>query len=152
MRAQFFTCAADAAKKSLCLRDKCGAVIVKNGKVIGEGYNSPPNNNPLNRKCDYRFSIKNRKKPKADCTCCVHAEWRAIIAALKSGTDITGSTLYFTRVDLAGALVHSGDPYCTVCSRLALDVGIKYWVLWHESGIKIYDAKTYNDISYEFHH
>ena len=91
------------------------------------------------------------RKPKSDCTCCVHAEWRAIMNALAQHGDITGASLYFTRVDEQGAIVYSGEPYCTVCSRLALDAGIAHFCLWHEHGIMRYDTHDYNERSYAFH-
>jgi len=47
-------------------------------------------------------------------------------------------------------MLKSGKPYCTVCSRLALDNGIKEFVLWHTDGIKGYDTKEYNKLSYDF--
>ncbi len=33
--------AAAVAEKALCLRAKCGAIIIENGEIIGEGYNTP---------------------------------------------------------------------------------------------------------------
>ena len=145
----FFKEAAVEARKALCLRDKCGAVIVMDGEVIGRGYNAPPNDNINHRQCnlDYRTS----SKPKSDRTCCMHAEWRAIIDAIKNTKDISSSSLYFARVDNEGNMLKSGEPYCTVCSRLALDTGIKYFGLWHESGIKMYNTEEYDDLSYNFH-
>jgi len=129
--------AARVAVKGLCLRAKCGSVVVKNGKMIGQGYNSPPQDNVENRMCDKD-------------SCCCHAEWRAIIQALKENpNEIEGSQLYFTRVDDQGKLKKSGKPYCTVCSRLALDVGISYFVLWHEEGICSYPTNVYNLYSYQ---
>ena len=141
--------AAKEAMKALCLRAKCGSVVVLNGEIIGRGYNAPPQDDISQRKCE--LDLVESKKPKSDRTCCMHAEWRAILDALKNKKDISGSTLYFTRVDEAGNILKSGEPYCTVCSRLALDSGIAYFALWHEEGIKKYDTKTYNDISYRFH-
>ena len=44
----------------------------------------------------------------------------------------------------------AGKPYCTVCSRLAIDSGIVEFVLWHESGITAYPTDEYNDLSYDF--
>lgn len=148
-RQQYFQEAGKEAEKSLCLRARCGAVIVRDGQIIGKGYNAPPHDDPDQRMCvtDYRTS----PKPKSDRTCCVHAEWRAILDAIRNVNDISGSTLYFTRVDATGALLHSGQPYCTVCSRLALDTGISYFGLWHPDGIKLYDTRGYNKLSYEFH-
>ncbi len=144
----YFKEAGKEAKKSLCLRDKCGAVVVLNNEVIGRGFSGPAGG-ISERKCELTFS--HSKKPKSDVTCCVHAEWRAIIEAIRNRKDISGSTLYFTRVDEKGNLLKSGEPYCTVCSRLALDSGVKFFALCQEVGIKLFETKEYNDISYQFH-
>lgn len=114
--------AAKVAEQALCHNAKCGAVIVRDGKVIGRGYNAPPLDSEHNRTCD---SNVGPGKPKFDRTCCIHAEWRAILDALRnSALKMTGSSLYFVRVDERGEMIRSGKPYCTVCSRLALDTGI----------------------------
>lgn len=142
--------AAKMAGKSLCLRSKCGAVIVKNKKIIGVGYNAPPLDDIANRTCWYEYP-ELPKKIKFDRTCCMHAEWRAILDALKwNPNKIPGSRLYFVRVDGGGNIEKSGKPYCTVCSRFALDVGISEFVLWHEEGICVYLTGEYNTLSYEY--
>lgn len=147
---QYFILAGEEAKKALCLRDHCGAVIISsNGIIIGRGYNAPSSDDVRNRKCD--LELRESRKPKSDRTCCIHAEWRAIIGALKTKESLSGSTLYFTRIDEEGKLKRSGDPYCTVCSRLALDVGIEYFALWQKEGIRLYPTDEYNDLSYTFH-
>lgn len=140
--------AARAATKALCLNAKCGAVIVKGGEIIGEGYNAPPQDEEANRMCDKEIF---NNKPNYDKTCCVHAEWRAIIDALKRNSEkLLGAKLYFTRVNENSEIIKSGKPYCTVCSRLALDVGIEKFLLWHKEGICEYDTKEYNKFSYEY--
>jgi deoxycytidylate deaminase len=147
----FFALAAECAKRSTCRKDFCGAVIVKDDVVVGEGWNTPAGNREDQRMCevaDYDWM----KKKKADKTCCMHAEWRAILDALRRHpNDIAGSILYFTRVDGEGTLLKSGEPYCTVCSRFTLDVGIAQFALWQESGIRLYDTAEYNQRSYAFH-
>lgn len=145
----YFNEAAVEAIKATCLKAKCGAIIVLDNQIIGRGFNSPAGNNITQSKCE--LNLVNSLKPKSDRTCCVHAEWRAIIDAIKNNKDIKGSTLYFTRVDDKGNILKSGEPYCTVCSRLALDNGVKYFALWHDSGIKLYDTDEYNELSYKFH-
>lgn len=140
--------AAQIAEKALCLQAKCGSVIVKNGEVIGTGYNAPPLDKEDNRTCLQEF---NPGKPKYDKTCCMHAEWRAIIDALKRNSEkLQGSKLYFTRIDERGNIKKSGQPYCTVCSRLALDSGISEFLLWHEKGICAYPTDEYNKLSYQY--
>jgi deoxycytidylate deaminase len=146
----FFEEAGKVATQALCLRDKCGAVIVKNNSIIGAGYNAPPCDDVRFRKCELDLRVS--KKPKSDRTCCLHAEWRAILDAVKKAGDIAGSTLYFVRVNTDGVIKESdGVPYCTVCSRLALDVGVTSFCLWTKDGAKCYGTDVYNDISYQFH-
>ena len=145
---QFFLEAGREAEQSLCLRDRCGAVVALNGAIIGRGFNAPPKNDIALRKCALDF--KESRKPKLDRTCCVHAEWRAIIDALRCARNLERCILYFARVDENG-MIKSGEPYCTVCSRLAMDTGIAQFGLWHEAGIRLYDTTEYNELSYQFH-
>lgn len=146
---QYFREAGKEASRSFCLRDKCGAVVVLGGNIVGRGHNGPPNDDISLRKCGLDLTRSN--KPKSDRTCCVHAEWRAIIDAVRNAKELQTSTLFFTRVDETGKLLRSGRPYCTVCSRLALDNGISSFALWHEDGIRVYGTKEYNELSYQFH-
>jgi len=142
--------ATEIAKKALCLQAKCGTVIVKNGEVIGVGYNAPPLDKKENQTCNVEFGPG---KPLFDKTCCMHAEWRAILDALRRNSSmVIGSKLYFSRAGDDGKIKKSGKPYCTVCSRLALDVGIDKFLLWHEEGICEYSTGEYNRISYEYIH
>lgn len=139
--------AAKVAKKALCLRAKCGVVIVKNRKIIGKGYNAPPLDDPKNRTCLNEYQLP--QKFKYDRTCCIHAEWRAIIDALKNNPEkIKGSTFYFTRIN--EDVKRWGKPFCTVCSRLILDIGIKEVILPQEKGLCLYEADEYNKISYKY--
>ena len=137
------------AMKASCERARCGSVIVKEGVVIGRGFNSPPNSLEEQRRCK---NEKSKYNPKVtDKTCCVHAEQRAIFDALRNNPGkILGSVLYFARIDEEGEIKISGKPYCTICSKMALDAGIKEFVLWHEDGIKHYDTSKYNTLSFEY--
>ncbi len=145
----FFTEALREAQKSMCTRGHGGAVIAKDGTIIGRGYNAPPKNDSHHAKC--HLDQRTSRKPKSDRTCCVHAEWRAITDAFTHGHDVAGSDLYFIGASDDGSMRYSGAPYCTVCSRLALDLGILRFGLWHETGITLYDTATYNDLSYAYH-
>lgn len=145
---KFIFAAEEIAKSSKCWRAQCGSVIVKDGFIIGKGANSPPRNLENQRRC---LEDKNTLDKKVtDKTCCVHAEQRAIIDALKNNLDrIENSRLYFARLN-DGKISFAGKPYCTICSKMALDVGIKEFVLHHEGGIAVYDTEEYNLLSYEY--
>ena len=147
---KYFKLAADTARNATCTHAKCGSIIVSSdGVVIGSGFNAPPLNDEDQRKCD--FVCDETIKSKYDNTCCVHAEWNAIIDALRNYPDeIFGSTLYFMRIDNNGNFTNAGDPFCTVCSRLALQSGISKFALWNDDP-QFFSTKEYNEISYNFY-
>jgi len=147
---KYFRKAQEEAEKSGCKKRFCGAVIIKGGEIIGRGFNSPPKNLESQRRCGQDKSKLDEKV--TDKTCCIHAEERAIFDALKRGKDLEGGVIYFTSVDQIGNRLYSGEPFCTICSKRALDVGIKGWVLEHESGTIFYSAEEYNELSYNHHH
>lgn len=134
------------AKQATCKRSKCGSIIItKDGDIVGFGYNSMP--------CNDIGECKKDGLPadfKSDKTCCIHAEQRAIITALKQGYDLIGSTLYFIRLDENDKPKMSGEPYCTICSKMALDVGIDRFVLWKKEGWTSYETKYYNELSFQY--
>ena len=131
---EFLIKTAEVARSSTCDRAHCGSTIVKNNEIIGRGFNSPPGNDENSRRCSCEKTSYNQKI--TDKTCCVHAEQRAIIDALKNNSDkLIDSRLYFIRLDEEDNPTYSGKPYCTICSKMALDVGIKEFVLFHKEGI-----------------
>ena len=139
--------AANIAEQSSCYRSKCGSVLVKEDHIIGVGFNSPP----LNETLKYCLKDSLTVNFKSDKTCCIHAEQRSINEALKNFPEkIFGSRMYFTRIDQNNQPVRSGKPYCTMCSKMSLDVGVSEWVLWHDEGICLYDSREYNLLSFQF--
>ena len=140
--------AASVATKSSCLRAHCGAVIVKDAKIIGSGFNSPPQNKSEHRTCldEYEISAGFRH----DRTCCIHAEQRAIHDAMKEGQDMTGATIYFCGLEDNGEKKQAHRTVCTICSRAVLDAGIKYFVLYWTDGVRVYDTQEFNKSSHEY--
>ena len=137
------------AINSTCERRRCGSIIVKDDVIIGSGFNSPPYNLETQRRCSYAKEAYHRKI--TDKTCCIHAEQRAIMDALRNNPDqISGSSLYFSFVDEFGIVSPAGEPYCTLCSKMALDVGVKEFVLWQKKGVRVYDTEEYNLLSFQF--
>lgn len=145
----FMKIAAQEAKKSTCQRLRCGSIIVQNNTIIGSGFNSPPANIESQRRCLNEKSAYHSKI--TDKTCCIHAEQRATMDVLRNKPDqIEGSILYFVRLNNNDNISKAGKPYCTICSKIALDVGVKKFVLWHDDGICVYDTDEYNDLSYKY--
>ena len=145
----YLNAAAQIAKSATCNRHKCGSVIVSNGRIIGKGMNSPPANKEDQRRCSIQKESYDKRV--TDKTCCMHAEQRAIMDALKRNPEeLPGSTIYFIRLAEDGRIAKSGKPYCTICSKMSLDVGITEFVLWHDDGICVYDTEEYNTLSYQY--
>lgn len=146
---EFIAKAIEIAKNATCQRSKCGSVIVQLDEIIGCGFNSPPQNIEEQRRC---FCSKDSYHNKVtDKTCCVHAEQRAIMDALRSNPEkIFGSRLFFIRLDENGKAMRAGEPYCTICSKTALDVGIIEFILWQDSGVCVYDTREYNELSFQY--
>lgn len=146
---EYINKAAKIALDSTCKRAKCGCVIVKDEKIIGQGFNSPALNIEEQRRCSINKDSYNKKV--TDKTCCIHAEQRAMINALRNNPDkLIGSILYFIRLNEDKTPARAGKPYCTICSKMALDVGIAKFVLWHDQGICIYNTDEYNNLSYQY--
>jgi deoxycytidylate deaminase len=144
---RYLELAVEIARSSSCNRSHCGSLIVSDSKIIGQGFNSPPWQLESQKRCSCNKDSYNQKV--TDKTCCIHAEQRAIMDALQHHPDrLVWSRLYFIRLDETGNISFAGKPYCTICSKMSLDVGISEFVLWHEQGIAIYDTDEYNNLSF----
>lgn len=146
---EYINKAVKIALNSSCNRSRCGSVIVQDDEIIGSWFNSPPQNKEGQRRCSYSKDLYHKKV--TDKTCCVHAEQRAIMDALrKNPNKLFGSRLYFIRLNDNGTPSSAGKPYCTICSKMALDVGIDEFVLLHENGFCVYDTDEYNELSFQY--
>jgi dCMP deaminase len=146
----FLARAAEVAKESKCLKAHCGAVVVLDDQVVGRGYNAPPQDRSDLATCSCRHNA-NSAKPRYDQTCCLHAEWRAVLDAVGTGRMPQNASLYFLRLLNDDSWAYEDSPYCTVCSRLILDVGITEICVSSRSGIVSYPAEEFYRLSYEFH-
>lgn len=104
---------------SCCNRKKVGALLVKDGVIISDGFNGTPkgfDNNCEDSQGNTHWYV-------------LHAEANAILKVAKSTQSVNGSTLYVTL-----------SP-CKECSKLIIQSGIKQVVYADEyrdtSGLKI---------------
>lgn len=91
--------AESVATLSRCNRAKVGAVVVKDGNIVGFGFNGTPSG------CDNECEENGTTKPEV-----IHAETNAI---LKAGRECQGADLYLTL-----------SP-CVECCKLIKQSGIK---------------------------
>lgn len=116
------------AKQSYAIRRKVGAIIVKDTRIISEGFNGTPSG--FENKCENEsYNIREDiteyiTKPEV-----LHAESNAITKCAKFGDATDGATLYVTC-----------SP-CVECAKLIIQAGIRrviYRDKYHdESGLKL---------------
>ena len=97
----YLNMAREWAKLSHCKRKQVGALIVKNGTIISDGFNGTPSGYPNDCECD---NITHWYV--------LHAEANAILKCAKWGNSCNESTLYITL-----------SP-CKDCAKLILQAGI----------------------------
>jgi dCMP deaminase len=91
------------AELSHCVRKKVGALIVRDGRIISDGYNGTPagfENSCENTNGETHWYV-------------LHAEANAILKVARSTNDCNDATLYITL-----------SP-CKDCSKLVIQAGIK---------------------------
>lgn len=134
------------ARLSSCSRGRCGSVVMLGDQIVGRGFNHPPGGLASQRRCERRGELAPGFR--SDHTCCVHAEQVSALSAVRQVPDLRGAYLFFGRVDEDGHPLLSGDPYCTICSKMTLEVGISFFVLNRIEGPTVYDTESYNDLSF----
>ncbi|RLI31861.1 cytidine deaminase [Candidatus Bathyarchaeota archaeon] len=100
------------SERSTCLRNKVGAVIVKENLFLCSGYNGAPRGEPH---CIDIGVCAREGQPRGhgyeDCRG-VHAETNALLMAAKHGISVDGGTVYVTA------------PPCNICRKLMKQAGI----------------------------
>lgn len=102
------------AENSYCKRRRVGALIVKDKRIISDGYNGTPSG--FENICE---DANNVTKPYV-----LHAEANAITKVAGSANDSRGATIYIT------------DSPCIECAKLIIQSGIKRVVYANEYRLK----------------
>ena len=68
-------------------------------------------------------------------------------ALIDAPDKIIGSRLFFVRIDENGKPTYAGKPYCTMCSKMALDGRISEFVLRDEHWVCVYNTDEYTTLS-----
>lgn len=109
--------------RSTCSRNHVGAVIAKDGRHIGSGYNGAPAGmphcehqvmtfEPSTKTATFRVAEAAAKASGEGCTIAIHAEANAIAYCARDGISVAGATLYTTL-----------SP-CYTCSQLIIAAGL----------------------------
>ena len=142
---EYSSIAAKFAKQSTCKKSQGGALVVRNGEMIGFGYNKVTSETLCNP-C-VREDIHDNSR--VELCSAIHAEQIALLDAFnRYGRAARGSLMYYIKIK-NGEPVYSGQPSCTVCSRLLFEAQISL-VLWQEQGYIIYEPEEINKLSFEY--
>lgn len=112
--AYFLAMARIASMRSTCMRRQVGAVIVADNRILATGYNGSPakTNHCADIGC-LRQQLNIPSGERHEICRASHAEMNAIAQAAKSGTAISGCTIYCTH-----------EP-CSLCAKLLINAGCK---------------------------
>jgi len=110
----FMEIASVVAKRSTCLRNQVGAVIVREKRIIATGYNGAPKGLPhcLDIGC-IREQNNIPSGERHELCRAVHAEQNAILQAAIHGVSTENTTIYCTH-----------QP-CILCAKMMINAGIK---------------------------
>jgi dCMP deaminase len=110
----FMEIAEVVAKRSTCLRNHVGAVIVRDKRILSTGYNGAPRNleHCLDIGC-IRMQHNIASGTRHEMCRAVHAEQNAIIQSALHGVSIEDATLYCTH-----------QP-CILCAKMIINSRIK---------------------------
>jgi len=120
--------AKDVANNSTCLHRKVGAVLVKDGKVIGVGYNGPIIKFACMMHGCKRDKLNIPSGERLEVCRALHAEVCCILDAYKHYNNPLGATMYVTHAP------------CRICANVIYDAGISSVIFDNEypdSGIHL---------------
>ena len=115
------------ASNSYCKRRQVGALLVRDGMIISDGYNGTPSG--FENVCEDENGVT---KPYV-----LHAEANAITKVARSGNSASGATLYVTAspcMECSKLIIQSGISRVVYSEEYRLDDGIK---LLRRAGIEV---------------
>lgn len=113
---RFLELATHISTWSTCKRRQCGAIIVKNKRVLSTGYNGAPAGCleciNVEGEC-LRSQLGIPSGQRSEICRATHAEQNAIVSAARHGIAIDGASIYITT-----------QP-CVTCAKMIINAGIK---------------------------
>lgn len=113
MDKEYMEKAYEQADKSVCLRAKVGAVFVKDGRIIAQGYNNMTGGiNDCSEVGCIREKLNIPSGQRREVCRAICAEQLAISEAARNGVELDGSVAYITTFP------------CHICAKLLVSSGI----------------------------
>jgi dCMP deaminase len=109
----FMTITRQVSTRSTCLRRACGAVVVKDRRILATGYNGTPKGV---RHCEdvgcLREQLGIASGTQHELCRGIHAEQNAVVQAALYGVEMGGATVYSTH-----------QP-CVLCAKILINAGV----------------------------
>lgn len=134
-----FGTAVSEATLSPCAKSRRGAVVFKDGQILGKGNNSPK---------DDKFCIPPICYPICS-EYCDHAEANALKDAISKGRDVEGASMFHIKVK-GRAPVVSDDLSCLKCSTLVCEANIGEFILYQSSGFVAYPTEEFDKLTRKY--
>ena len=122
------------AENSYCKRRQVGAIVVKDNRIISDGYNGTPSG--FENICEDEGNVT---KPYV-----LHAEANAITKLARSSNNSDGATIYITAspcIECAKLIIQSGIKRVVYGENYRLDDGIQ---LLKRAGVEVELLENYN--------
>lgn len=122
------------AENSYCKRRQVGAIVVKDNRIISDGYNGTPSG--FENVCEDEGNVT---KPYV-----LHAEANAITKLARSSNNSDGATIYITAspcIECAKLIIQSGIKRVVYGENYRLDDGIR---LLKRAGVEVELLENFN--------
>ena len=136
--------AKQVCKKSTCLRNRFGAVIVKDNQIISTGYCGAPRKT---KDCgDHGFCLREKENipsgERYELCRSVHAEMNAIINAARAGVSLFKGDIYIYGENVSDNKTKDTYP-CFICKKMIINAGLNKVICSSSKGIKTYNISDW---------
>jgi len=137
----YLNIAKQVCKKSTCLRNRFGAVIVKENQIISTGYCGAPRKT---KDCsEHEFCLRERENipsgQRYELCRSIHAEMNCIINAARAGVSLFQGDIYIYGETAPNDEMKNTYP-CFICKKMIINAGLNKVVCSTPDGIKIHDV------------
>ena len=137
----YLNIAKQVCKKSTCLRNRFGAVIVKENQIISTGYCGAPRKT---KDCgEHEFCLRERENipsgQRYELCRSIHAEMNCIINAARAGVSLFQGDIYIYGETASKDEMKDTYP-CFICKKMIINAGLNKVVCSTPDGIKIHDV------------
>ncbi len=140
----YLNIAKQVCKKSTCLRNRFGAVIVRENQIISTGYCGAPRKT---KDCgEHGFCLRQKQNvpsgQRYELCRSVHAEMNAIINSARAGVSLFRGDMYIYGEETSTEKLKDTYP-CLLCKKMIINAGLNKVICSTPKGIRTYDVSDW---------